>query len=954
MNKSFLLYLSVLIYLNINYVFAGNDKGKFLLPANVNPKDYISNTIIVKYKEIQPFGVLSLSSSEKLKISSIEIVSQKQFLSDNIGQINILDQSRIDKNGLNRIFEITYKAKKNIQEVINVLLEDGNIEYAEPLYINKVSVLPNDPEFISGKQYYLAKVKAEEAWALQADASNVIIAIIDSGSDLEHPDLKDNIHINTGEIPNNNIDDDGDGYIDNYKGWDFVGATSNFVEDNDPNVKADSLDHGVHVSGIASAVTNNGIGVASLAKSAKLMILKAGADNNQTSIYPIAAYKAMKYAADRGAKIINCSWGRSVGPPSAFEQDVINYVLSKGCLIVAAAGNDGNEITQYPAGYNGVFAVGNLLSDDQKASSSSYGYHLALSAPGSGIYNTTYAGNYGYKSGTSMAAPLVSSAAALVAAKYPHLSGIQIGELLRLSTDDIYSIPVNSSYINKLGSGILNVFNALNYGNSPAIRKQNVNIVGNYGSRSPGDTLRLSIDLKNILQPASNLTINLSSTSPNVQILDPVISLGSIQTLESKTAGLFRVVLKSSLQENEEVVFKINYNSSAESYQYSEYFSLIMNLDFINYEINKIKTTVTSNGRIGYSSSNGEGGVGFNYNNNALLYEAALMIGVSSNQVVDNARTFDGNANNHFVKAVKVKSESDTLAVFKAVSIFTDAGKFNRLGLEINHHQLAFTNSNYIIAEYELKNTNSTTLKNVFVGLFTDWDIDESDKNITKYNSAQRFSYAYSFNNSNAPYGGVKLLNNDSRSHYYPLSYMLRSDITSDDDFSEEDKFKTLSSGIFKYGLGEAEGGIDIMNVTGSGPYDIAAGASVKVAFAIIAGDNLASLELTAEKAQENYQLINNLKDETIESFELSQNYPNPVNQIDFLTTVDVKLPEQGLLKIKLYDLVGKEMMTVINSAFIKGIHKIEINTSKLKNGIYYCNAMFNKKSKTIKIVVDR
>src|SRR5690606_27859724 len=113
--------------------------------------------------------------------------------------------------------------------------------------------------------------------------------------------------INTSEIPNNNIDDDGDGYVDNYRGWDFVGATSTFTEDNDPNVKADSLDHGVHVSGIASAVTNNGIAVASLAKNAKLMILKAGADNNATSIYPSASYKAMIYAADRGAKIINCS-----------------------------------------------------------------------------------------------------------------------------------------------------------------------------------------------------------------------------------------------------------------------------------------------------------------------------------------------------------------------------------------------------------------------------------------------------------------------------------------------------------------------------------------------------------------------------------------------------------------------------------------------------------------------
>ncbi|RZM05561.1 MAG: serine protease, partial [Pedobacter sp.] len=402
----------------------------------------------------------------------------------------------------------------------------GNLEYAEPLFLNKTSAIPNDPDFAD--QHSLVQVKALEAWAIQPDAANVIIAIIDSGSDLDHPDLEANIHINTAEIPNNGLDDDSDGYIDNYKGWDFVGASSSFIEDNDPNVKADSLDHGVHVSGIASAVTNNGIGVASLARHSKLMILKAGADNSTTTIYPTAAYKAMKYAADRGAKIINCSWGRNSGPPSAFEQDVINYAVSKGCLIVAAAGNDGNEVTQYPAGYSGVFAVANVLSSNidpslqgEKASTSSYGLHVAISAPGTRIYSTTFGGNYGYKSGTSMAAPLVSSAAALVSARYPELSGVQIGELLRLGADDIYTVQGNSSYLNKLGSGRLNIFKALNAGSLPAIRKQFVEVLDNFSSRSPGDTLLIGVDIKNLLEPATNLMVNLSSTSPKIEILNP-------------------------------------------------------------------------------------------------------------------------------------------------------------------------------------------------------------------------------------------------------------------------------------------------------------------------------------------------------------------------------------------------------------------------------------------------
>ena len=261
---------------------------------------------------------------------------------------------------------------------------------------------------------------------MQANANGIVIAIVDSGSDLEHEDLADNIYLNLND-PINGIDDDQDGYIDNYKGWDFVGlSASNLKEDNNPDVTADSCEHGVHVSGLASAVTNNIKGIASLAQNAKLMIVKVGADDNANAIY--RGYDGIIYAVDHGAKIINCSWGGPGG--GAFGQDVINYALSKNCLVVAAAGNSNSLVPIYPAAYQGVLAVANVNSNDLKSTSSSYGYHVGIASPGVGILSTNNGGKYGIKGGTSMASPIVSSAVALVMAKFPSLTAIQVAQMI--------------------------------------------------------------------------------------------------------------------------------------------------------------------------------------------------------------------------------------------------------------------------------------------------------------------------------------------------------------------------------------------------------------------------------------------------------------------------------------------------------------------------------------------
>lgn len=378
---------------------------------------------------------------------------------------------------MNRIIEIRYSSTAGIEQVINEILENINVEYAEPSYIEHgeedvshpyidhiddvsndpyvdyFSYSPDDPVYKSGEQYYLKQVHAPEAWNVPIISTTpVVIAILESGSQIDHEDLAANIYYNTKEIPDNGKDDDDDGYIDNYGGWDFVGD-----DINNPDDSKGKEPHGTHVSGLASAVTNNGKGIASIANNhAKLLLLQTR-DDTGTGHSEISA-QAIKYAVDHGANIINCSFGSNYSNNSL--KDVIEYAIANNCLVIAVAGNDGGNKLDYPAAYEGVFSVS---KSDLKSWFSNYGVNISLSAPGENIYSTSLGNRYKRMSGTSMATPIVSSAAALVKARFPSWTMKQVADQLEASADHI-DWNKHHSYkylIGKLGSGRLNVYRAL-------------------------------------------------------------------------------------------------------------------------------------------------------------------------------------------------------------------------------------------------------------------------------------------------------------------------------------------------------------------------------------------------------------------------------------------------------------------------------------------------------------
>ncbi len=373
------------------------------------------------------------------------------------------------------------KDSDDFYKILDNLNNDSNVEYAEPNYLYTASIIPSDTYY--NNQWYLEKIKAPQAWNEVRGANDVVIAILDSGVQIEHPDLQSNIWRNDREIPENNIDDDKNGFIDDINGWDFV----NNVADPSPKFKDGFTEagilHGTIVAGIAAATGNNAAGVVGVAWGAKIMSLKVLDDAGEGNTSSVV--KAIDYAVANGADIINLSF---VG--FGFSQSLDNAIkraYDAGIIIAAAAGNEQNQgsgysldaTPMYPvcndgvAGENRMIGVAATDTIDQKANFSSFGFKCVdLSAPGISIFTTVayspseqVGGKFfdkyydGYWSGTSMATPMVSATLALMEEINPSLTRDQLVKILLDSTDNINRL--NPNYLNQLGRGRLNTYYAV-------------------------------------------------------------------------------------------------------------------------------------------------------------------------------------------------------------------------------------------------------------------------------------------------------------------------------------------------------------------------------------------------------------------------------------------------------------------------------------------------------------
>ncbi|MCX5645017.1 MAG: S8 family serine peptidase [Phycisphaerae bacterium] len=341
------------------------------------------------------------------------------------------------------------KTDRSIPALCGELGGDPEVEYAQPNYIYRICREPNDPDFAD--QYAHQLIQMTKAWDISTGSRDIVIAVLGTGVDVNHPDLKDNIWVNKAEIAGNGIDDDKNGYLDDIHGW-------NFEEDNNtvtPGTSSSS-NHETQVAGVIGAIGNNGQGVVGVNWQCSIMVLRVSLSFTSKEV---AA--ALDYAAANGARVVNMSFGGPFGPEDdKIVKAAIDRAYSKGVLLVASAGNSDSSQPHYPAAYYNVMAVSSTNGEDTKTGHSTFGPWVDIAAPGTDIVTTDLGNKYIATAGTSFSSPYVAAVAALVLSYRPNLTSVQVRAVLENTTDPLYygDLDPNLCYI---GTGRVNAYQAL-------------------------------------------------------------------------------------------------------------------------------------------------------------------------------------------------------------------------------------------------------------------------------------------------------------------------------------------------------------------------------------------------------------------------------------------------------------------------------------------------------------
>ena len=851
------LSLSALLYLfsGVLTLVQAQAEREFSLPPGFGTDRFVEDIIIVKVGSPSvPSANARISSDARELIEqaasltgALEVTPAFPSIDHSAARVHI--DSRVRE--LSGVFKLRLPPGADLIQEINRLLRLDYVVYAEPYYRNELLYVPNDPQANpnGGAQDYLVLQKVHSAWDHSMGDSTIVIGIVDTGVQMQHPDLKDNIALNLAD-PINGIDDDGDGYIDNYYGWDLAD------NDNDPN--ADNSGHGSFVTGLSSARANNNLGMAGIGLKSKFLPVKVSASANN---YLINEYEGIIYAADRGCKVINLSWG-GVYPYFQYGQDVINYaVLYRDAVVVAAAGNTPKDLVFYPASFDNVLSVGATNKDDTKASWATWSYFIDLMAPGNNVYTTNNNSGYSGGYGSSFSAPQASGAAALVRARFPNLNARQVMEQLRITADDIYGVGNNMQYYGQMGRGRLNALRAVTDQLTPSVRMTKMLYKGSYDQYIfHSDTLLISGEFTNFLRYAKNAVVNISSETPGVNVVNGRFLLGNMAEMIASVNATdpFMVQLGKDHDPGKRLVFRLD--MEAEDYRDFQYFTLFTTPDYFPVSTNSVTLTVASDGDLAYNRDSLREGTGVYALGQYLAHWIGLVVSADSTSVADNAvNNFQEYTREKDFEVVEhARLYKNSRADLDARSIFRTSNAVPEIpNVEIEQKILGWNESadgDYVVLEYRVSNTGEAPVNSLNVGLFADWNIRQFDRNEADWDETSQIGFVFE---KSAPdlMAGISMLTEGQISyHAIDKGGFGGNAAELDAIFTDAQKHRFLSRGVVKSSAGVLGTGNDVAQMIGRNGIDLKPGESQKIAFVLLFGSSLEQLRAQKQSAKARFQ----------------------------------------------------------------------------------------------------
>jgi len=850
--------------------------GLILLSANTFARDVI-------YVRMKP----EAASSKEIVKSSLE--------KDGVFEVRrVLEKTnQPTETSMGRWYRLDMDEGGDVVALSKNLASNPNVEYVERMPerhtcdLPIAQSLPLDP--LMHFQWHLEEVNAWAAWDRVSDASEITVAVLDNGIDIDHPDLINALWINSGEAGGRSgIDDDGNGYVDDIYGYDF------FDEDGNPDApnEGDEPSHGTHCAGLVGATVNNGIGVAGIGKNVRVMMVRVGEDRD--IYYPV---EGMIYAAENGADVISMSFSGSL--ESVFERDAVAYAKERGCVIIAAAGNDGTEIRNYPAAYDDVIAIAASSSSGSLASFSSRGDWVDLAAPGVGILSTSING-YKYLDGTSMAAPLVAGIVALVLAEDPALSPEAVRARLGQG-----AMPITSGAM-KVNGGIVNAWRAVN-SDRPVLVVNGVGFADEDGDDilERGETADLTLDLELYGESASSVTLLPFFKDDGLSVSTSTISWSNVAT-GGLDAGTVSIAVDGDVERgNHDLYFAID----TDGWQDTLRLSLPIDPHWVNQDAGGMTASITDFGAIGYrdvvNNSDDAEGVKLDGAGRGLLFHGGLLI-TDGSRVSDAAYGNDymtqWDFTNYDTDPIRLQTSAEGTQVYKCK--YTDFGTTNKVGVLVTQTTTSETNGDNVVQfDLDIEKWDAGT-SDYSVGFYMDWDIGDSYSNKVGYDADLKLSYMAGDGGA----GGIMVVDNDRNETPLSAVVAIYNPDYVYDSFTDAEKLALIATGT------------DNPRSSYSGEWshmimvdvdDVSTEITRRASFLLLAAESESELLVLAEEvAGSSIQGGGGGQAVALwpTSFALSNAWPNPFNSY---TRLRMDMPESGDVMAAVYNLLGQRVAVI-------------------------------------------